>query len=156
MNNQDNDSPRNSAQFVLSYELLALLRWLVDQHEETLKNIVGHALSAGLHEELQKLERTEDATYLHEIQHSITDFLTTLEALLIEMVGERIRQKAQYKDLAPAVEKIDSTICDQALVDVSIEEAASKLKMNPRANPKELLFKELLRRWKPADSKLKN
>lgn len=156
MNNQDNGSPRNNAQFVLSYELLALLRWLVDQHEETLKNIVGHALSAGLHEELQKIERTEDATYLHEIQHSITDFLTTLEALLIEQVSERIRQKAQYTDLAPALEKIDSTVCDQAIVDVSIEEATSKLEMNPKANPKELLFKELLRRWKPSDSKVKN
>ncbi|TET33509.1 hypothetical protein E3J61_03870 [Candidatus Dependentiae bacterium] len=156
MNNQDNGSAKNNAQFVLSYELLALLRWLVDQHEETLKNIVGHALSAGLHEELQKIERTEDATYLHEIQHSITDFLTTLEALLIEQVSERIRQRAQYTDLAPALEKIDSTICDQAIVDVSIEEATSKLEMNPKANPKELLFKELLRRWKPADSKMKN
>ncbi len=156
MNNQDNGSPRNNAQFVLSYELLALLRWLVDQHEETLKNIVGHALSAGLHEELQKIERTEDATYLHEIQHSITDFLTTLEALLVEQVSERIRQRAQYTDLAPALEKIDSTICDQAIVDVSIEEASSKLEMNPKANPKELLFKELLRRWKPSDGKVKN
>lgn len=156
MNNQDNGSAKNNAQFVLSYELLALLRWLVDQHEETLKNIVGHALSAGLHEELQKIERTEDATYLHEIQHSITDFLTTLEALLVEQVSERIRQRAQYTDLAPALEKIDSTVCDQAIVDVSIEEATSKLEMNPKANPKELLFKELLRRWKPADSKMKN
>ncbi len=156
MNNQDNGSPRNNAQFVLSYELLTLLRWLVDQHEETLKNIVGHALSAGLHEELQKLDLTKDSAYLHEIQHSITDFLTTLEALLIEQVSERIRQRAQYTDLAPALEKIDSTICDQAIVDVSIEEAASKLEDNPKANPKELLFKELLRHWKPADSKMKN
>jgi len=156
MNTNDNGSSKNNAQFVLSYELLALLRWLVDHHEETLKNIVGHAMSSGLHEELQKLEHAQDATYLHEIQHSITDFLTTLEALLIETVSERIRQKSQYKDLAPAVEKIDSTICDQALVDVSIEEATTKLEMNPKANPKELLFKELLRRWKPADSKMKN
>jgi len=156
MNNQDNGSSRNNTQFVLSYELLVLLRWLVDQHEETLKNIVEHALSTGLHEELQKIEHTEDVPYLHEIQHSISDFLTTLESILIEAEAARMRQKTQYKDLAPALDKIDATICDQAIVDVSIEEATSKLENNPKANPKELVFKELLRHWKPSDGKLKN
>lgn len=156
MNNRDNGSPKHNAQFVLSYELLILLRWLVDHHAETLKNIVNHALSSGLQEELGRLEQNEDLTYLHEIQHSITDFLSTMEGLLIEIASERAKQRAQYKDLAPALENIDGTVCDQATVDMSIEEATSKLETNPKANPKELLFKELLRHWKPADNKLKH
>ncbi len=156
MNNPENSSSKNNAQFVLSYELLVLLRWLVDHNADALKKIVDHAICAGLQDELKKVEKTEDTEYLHDIQHSITDFLTVLETLLIEVVSERIKKKTQYKDLAPALGKIDGTICDKATVNFSIEEATSKLENNPNANPKELLFKELLRRWKPSDKKMKN
>lgn len=156
MNNQNNDSKRGGSQVVLSYELLALLRWLVDYHEETLKTVVSHALSAGLHEEIQKLGQTNDMTYLHELQHSVSDFLTTIESLLAEVSTEQALKNPPYKDLVPTVENIDGTLCDQAIVEASIEKAASTLEMNPKANPKEVLFKELLRNWKPIDSKLKH
>ncbi len=145
----------DKAQFALSYELLALLRWLVDNNSDALKKLIDHSVSAGLHEELKKIERADDPEFLHDIQHGITDFLTVMETLLIEVVSERIRKKKQYKHLIPALEKIDSTICDSATVNFSLEKATSKFEKNPKANPKELLFKELLRRWKSSD-KMKN
>ncbi len=156
MNNPENSPQKNNAQFVLSYELLALLRWLVDNNMDALKKIIGHAISAGLQEELQKIENADDMTYLHELQHSITDFLTTFETLLIEAVSERLKQKTEYKDLAPELEKIDKTMCDIATVSFSLEETAAQLEDNPHKNPKELLFQELLRNWQPSNKKMKH
>lgn len=159
MNNSENFSSKNNnnnAQLVLSYELLALLRWLVEHNTDALKRIVSNAITSGLQDELQKIEKSQDVAHFYELQQSITDFLVILEALLIDTLNEQLKQKTQYRKLAPALEKIDRTVCDKTTVSFSIEEATLKLRNNPQANPNELLFKELLRRWKPGDKSVKN
>ncbi len=146
----------NNSQFVLSYELLILLRWLIDHDENKIKKIIGNALKSGLQEELQLLDNTEDVAELNELQHSITDFLSILESLLIETTSEHIKEKARQQKLLPSVDKIDTTLCDDTTVRFSLEKATSELANNPDANPKELLFKELLKRWQPTDKNIKN
>lgn len=146
----------NNAQFVLSYELLALLRWLVDNDTANLKKIVKKALKFGLQEELYKLDQTDDIEILNEMQHSITDFLHLLEALLIETTSEQIKEKARQQKLLPAVDQIDTNQWDDTTVRYSLEKATTTVADNPNANAKELLFKELLRRWKPLDKEIKN
>lgn len=152
MNNPEQFSANDKAQFVLSYELLTLLRWLVDNNLDALKKIINQAITTGLQDELKKIERADDPEYLQDIQHGITDFLSTMETLLIEVVSEVVRKKKEYKNLIPALDKIDSTMCDSATVSCSLEKTTSKLETNPNANPKELLFQELLRHWKPSDT----
>ncbi len=149
------ESKRNS-QFVLSYELLALLRWLADHDADKLKKVIGKALKSGLQEELKKIDQAEEVSLLEDMQHGITDFLSLLEVLLIETVSEHIKQKAKYQNLLPAVDHIDSTICDDSIVRFSLEKATEKIESNPEANPQEMLFKELLKRWKPIDKEIKN
>lgn len=156
MNNSENFSSKNNAQLVLSYELLALLRWLVEHNTESLKKIVSHAVASGLQDELQKIEKSQDVAHLYGLQQGIADFLIIVEALLVDSLNEQLRQKTQYIKLAPALEKIDRTVCDKTTVSFSIEEATLKLRNNPHANPNELLFKELLRRWRPGDKSVKN
>jgi len=146
----------NNAQFVLSYELLALLRWLVDHDSDKLKKIISKSLKSGLQSTLHKLDQTEDAEVLNEIQHSITDFLHLLEALLAEAISEQVKEKARQQKLLPAVDQIDTNQCDNNTVRFSLEKATSSLVDNPNANAKELLFKELLKRWKPIDKNIKN
>ncbi len=146
----------NNSQFVLSYELLILLRWLIDHDENKIKKIMGNALKSGLQEELQLLDNTENVAELNELQHSITDFLGMLESLLIETTGEHIKEKARQQKLLPSVDRIDTTLCDDTTVRFSLEKATSELAANPDANPKELLFKELLKRWQPTDKNIKN
>jgi hypothetical protein len=143
-------------QFVLSYELLVLLRWLIDNDENKLRKIIGNALKSGLQEELQLLDNTEDLSELNDLQHSITDFLGTIEALLIETSSEHIREKARQQKLLPSVGQIDTTLCDKTTVRFSLDKATAELADNPEANAKELLYKELLKRWQPADKNLKN
>src|SRR3972149_2629664 len=110
MTHNDGFSGENS-QFVLSYELLCLLRWFVDHDADKLKKLITKA------------------------------------------INEQAVKKAVEKNLMPAIDQIDSTICDDATVRFSIEKAATKIDHNPMENPKELLFKELLKRWKQSNKK---
>jgi len=137
------------SQFVLSYELISLLRWLMDHDEDKLKKIVSHALSSGLHEELQRDSTVVDTNELEEIQESIIDFFGILEAIFLEAMHEHAVKKALEKNLMPSIDQIDSTVCDNATVRFSVEKATSDIEKKPEEDPKDLLFKELLRRWKP-------
>ncbi len=149
MNDDSFFTPESDNQFVLSYELICLLRWLMDHDSAKLKKMVMHALMSGLKDELERNNPLDDATTLENIQESIIDFFEMFEALLLESTNELAIQKAFEQDLIPAIDQIDSTVCDDATVRSSIEKATSDIDKHPQKNPKELLFKELLRRWKP-------
>jgi len=156
MNNNE-FSNDNNTQFVLSYELLSLLRWLADHDAEKLKKMISKALSLGLKEEVNRARqgKTEEQT-LEEIQHGILDFFGLMEVLLHEAMSENAVQTAMQKNLMPAIEQIDSAVCDDATVRTSIEKATAKIEHNPQENPKEVLFKELLKRWKPQNKNILN
>lgn len=146
----------NNAQFVLSYELLALLRWLVDHDADKLKKIIGKGLRSGLQDVLHTLDHTDDSDVLNDMQHSITDFLHLLETLLSETVSEQVQEKARQQKLLPTVDQIDTNQCDDSTLRSSLEKTTSTLMDNPNANAKELLCKEILKRWKPVDKNIKN
>jgi hypothetical protein len=154
----NNDSSNNNNQFVISYELLCLLRWLTEHDAERLKKIISRAVVIGLKDELLKMEHffdkhkkdmPEAEHNLEEIQYSIVEFFGLLEALLIESLNEHAVQQAVEKNLMPAIDHIDATVCDNDTVRTSIEKATSKSEWNSKENAQEILFKELLKRWKP-------
>ena len=150
MNDDSLYSPGTDNQFVLSYELICLLQWLMEHDAEKLKKIVSTALASGLQSRIQKESiLPESQTDLEDIQESIIDFFGVLETLLLESLHEHAVKKALENNLMPAIDQIDSTVCDNATVRFSVEKATSDLENNPQENPKDLLFKELLRRWKP-------
>lgn len=139
-----------SAQFVLSYELLALLRWLVENEQEKLEHIIHDAIKNGLDKEIKQskhIASQEEA--LDEMQHTIVEFFTALEVFMLEAMHKQIKQRARENDLLATVDHIDMSMYDTATVETSLENAASQIEQKPEANPKELLFKELLRRWRP-------
>src|SRR5437773_3055782 len=98
MNN--NEFSNDNAQFVLSYELLSLLRWLTEHDAEKIKKIIAKALTSGLKEELNHARhaRNEEEA-LDEIQHGIIDFFGLLEILLHETLSEHAVQTAMQKNL---------------------------------------------------------
>ena len=61
----------------------------------------------------------------------------------------RSRKAMAYRLLMPSLDQIDSMACDTATVRSSLQKATSKLRINPEANPQDLLFKEILKQWKP-------
>lgn len=147
MNNQgpfDNDIQ----QFVVSLQLLQLLRWLFEHEQEALKRIVSRSLKRGLDDLMfTPAERTETDDDLNQ---SIAEFFSLLEALLYESLYEDEAKKITSRLFIPAIEHFDGTECDDSLVALSIEKAASTLENNPYEDPKEVLCKELLKQWKPS------
>ena len=79
-----------------------------------------------------------------------------LEVLLAEASKEHAIERARQQKLLPAIDQIDTSLCDDTTVRFSMEKATSEIGSNPHKNPKDVLFKELLKRWKPADKNLKN
>jgi hypothetical protein len=157
MTNNNDFSHDQHAQFVLSYELLCLLRWLTEHDTEKLKRLITKALaSRGLQENLRKLDNPDGAQQLDDIQNSIIDFFGLMESLLGEALQDQLQQKARAQNLMPALDHIDGTLCDDDTVRSSLEKTTSKLDHNPQINPKEQLFKELLKRWKPHKKSMLN
>jgi len=152
MNNNNKLFTENNTQLIISYELLYLLKWLIEHDSNRLKKIITKALAHGLREEMQKEETQKiekSNEIIDEMYHSIVDFFELMEELLAEAIKEHVEKKAKEKNLMPAIDQIDSTVCDDATMRFSIERTTKKIERNPDINPREQLLKELLKRWNP-------
>ncbi|MFZ5954440.1 MAG: hypothetical protein ACOYT8_05080 [Candidatus Dependentiae bacterium] len=148
----------NANQFTISYELLCLLRWLSQYDTDKLKKLVSKALDNGLKEEIKKIEAyskvNTESDMLEEVHHSILEFFTLMESLLLVALNEDTAKKAIKQNLMPAIDHIDATACDQETVRFSVEKATTKAEQKPDQNAQQLLFEELLKRWKPTKKQI--
>jgi hypothetical protein len=136
---------QENTQFELSYEFLALLKWLAEHEGEQLKKIVVRAVRRGFKPEPPS-SKSVDAGF---VQESIVNFLELLDTILLEVGQEHRIKKAVEHNLMPAVDRIDAQSCDTDLLQASLDKATQKLEHFPDKNPKELLCAELIKRWKP-------
>ncbi len=140
--NEENES----TQFVVSYELVALLRWLIENDLDKLKKMIVKSYSAGLKEDIRRIQNKQEEITVEDIHFTILEFLSMMDTLISETIQEKVTQTALEKNLMPAIEHIDSAICDDATVRSSIEKATAS---NTAENPRTVLYKELLKRWRP-------
>jgi len=134
-------------QLVISYELLCLLRWLAENEGTRLKRIINKSLTSGLTKQIQYGQ--SDVFDSDEAQQSIIDFFYMLEHMMLDSLNEQAVKHVLEKNLIPALDHIDSTVCDDAMIRFSVERASSPNTDNSHENPQELFFKEILKRWKP-------
>lgn len=141
----------NNGQFVLSYELLYLLQWLVDHEAEALKKIIARAVRQGFRDSIEKTQDTiELQTSDTQIQNSIADFLSLLDILLIETTNEHGVKKCLERNLIPALNHLDTTICTNDIVESSLVKASSKVDDDSsKESLQDALLKEILKQWKP-------
>jgi hypothetical protein len=149
--NNNSLSHDTSSQFALSYELLHLLQWLAIHDADKLKRIITKAIEQGLYEEIQKAEMAPNSELLQDMHHSTIDFFGMLDEMLCDAINEHVKQKARNSDLLATIDQIDSAICDTETVRSSMVKTAKKLDTYPHVNPKEQLFEEILKKWKPFD-----
>jgi hypothetical protein len=149
-----NNNFEHEAHFTLSYQLLCLFRWLIEHDEERLKKLINKALSDGLFNDIRKKQPNTELS--PDAQNSILDFFATIETMLAESINERIEQQAREKNLLPSIDHIDTSICTQDLVRSSLDKIASKMDINSKESPQEMLFRELLKRWKPINKNMLN
>ena len=154
--NDNSFSHDTTSQFALSYELLQLLSWMGKHNTDKLKKIIAKALAQGLHDEIRTIENFTDNHELQEMHHSMIDFFELLDELLADAIADHVEQKARTNNLLPAIDSIDSTICDSDIVRSSVEKATKRIESQPNSNAQEQLFKELLKQWKPLDQNSMN
>ena len=142
-------SKENNDQFVLSYEVLALMRWIITHESKSLKRIITRAISRGLRESFIISDDQQPADDTVELQHAIVEFLELMDNLLLDVTNERAHKDALERNLMPALDQIDTSACDNSTIKSSLAIASSKLERNPEQNPKDVLYRELLKRWKP-------
>lgn len=143
----------NDEHFVVSYELLKLLQWLLIHEQDALKKLIVTSLGKGLQYELADTHddtNQQENESIEELQENIVDFFTLLEMLLHETLTEQNANTHIQKTMIPAINHIDTTACDLNSVALSVEKATAAVRNKTGENPKEVLCKELLKRWKPA------
>ncbi len=139
----------NDNQFVVSYELLQLLRWLLEFEQDALKKLIQKSITTGTL--ISSSDLDED------LQSSIIDFFTMLEVLLYESIDEHKMQNVFQKNLIPAINHIDSKVYnnyDADIVNASVNKA--KNNSSTRDSAKDIFCKELLKRWKPTKNTIVN
>ena len=138
---------QNEEQIVLSYELLQLMDWLMQYEAEGLKKLISKAFKRGLS---RNFNRTVDSQNLSALSSdTVANFISLLELLLVETGAEQASQSSLNRDLLPELDHIDLSSCHYSVIQSSAESAFSKKEKNPSENTQELLYKELLKRWKP-------
>jgi hypothetical protein len=151
MNHEEN----NNTHLTVSHELLLLLQWLITHEEKKLQKIIQKAMNSGLHLELDNHSKKKEYAAHHDLSGTVGDFFSLLEDHLTEAVNQNISHN-QHLDMVPALDKIDSTVCDSDIIKSSLEKASTEFAKNPeKKNAHEILFHELLKNWKP-DTKIMN
>lgn len=140
---------KNKNQYVLSYELLALVQWLVDQNAQELKNLIKDGIQNGGLKNYINNHVQHEATNQEDNEMSIVDFFSLLEQLLTESLHEDSAETIHKRNLLPEIGHLDLASYDEAILQKSMKEATDKLEKNPAINLQETLFKELLKQLHP-------
>jgi hypothetical protein len=132
-------------QFVISYELLMLLEWLIDHEHESLRALIKRAVDQGFpgHGVRHMRGNPED------LQQNIVEFFDLLDSMLGQVVSEDEAENALQRSLVPAINNIDSTMYDSGAFMTSVAKATAAAGRAKGVSAKEVLCKELLKRWKP-------
>src|SRR5581483_10399110 len=151
INTQDS-SQAHENQFILSYELLALLQWMVEHDTHKLKRMIDKALRSGLKGQIERsmMVMRQDKQTDQEAQYSVIEFFGLLEALITETLHEQAAERAAEKKLLPAIDHIDGSLCDDETIQQTVQNTAAQLEQQPSADPHDTLYKELLLQWKPS------
>jgi len=137
-------------QFVVSKELIQLLKWLVEHEPENIKKLVQQALEDGLHEDMQHHDKEASN---EEMQQSIVDFFSLLENVLHEVYSSDSNMHTHT--LFPELHHIDSHACDNNTLAVSAAKASSTLQEQDTSadSAKQALCKALIKYWNPGTSR---
>jgi hypothetical protein len=115
----------NDDQFIVSYELLYILQWLMTYEKEAFTHLVHKAFRQGSQtsNEYDTYDQIEEAEYL---QSSVIDFFSFLE--------EEVENVAQAESIKHIMQK-------------------NLLKTLDHIDPKDFFLKKLLKKWNPKKDK---
>ncbi len=140
----------DSNQMNISYELLMLLQWMLEHEQESVRKLVSKSLNNGLQAQLESVtsqkERQQAAV---ELQDSIIDYFLLLETQVHDLMNEDHTQEVIQRNMLPALKQVDARTYSHGALETSIAKAEAAFGKREVGSPKEILCKELLKRWKP-------
>ena len=139
------DDTTSDRQVVVSLELVKLIEWILEHENEGLRRLINRAVFKGMISN----RPSQDFESLDDMNQYIVDFLAKMESFLDKAVEKQVMKNVQKNDILPAVRYIDTTSCDTSLIEQTLERITNKLPNPTNESPKELLIKELLKRWNP-------
>ena len=138
----------DSNQMNISYELLMLLQWMLEHEQDAIKKLIDKALRAGLQAQLDvATSQRERYNAAIELQDSVIDFFTLLEVGMHEQMNDEHAQSVIQRNMLPALKQVDARSYAHGALESSIAKAEAAFCKTGDA--KDILCKELLRRWKP-------
>src|SRR3989338_6797791 len=146
--NNDN-SYKSDGQFILSFELVQLLEWLIEHQPDEIKKLIHKALSQGLHSNIRQADDLLEVYSPEDMQNTVIDYFGLMEVFLLDAINERSNHNSIHTQLIPTVHHIDQSSYDDDAVFSSVENATTSLEKNSLQNPQAVLYKELLKNWKP-------
>ena len=137
--------------FVVSYELLNLLEWLVNHEQENLEKLIRYAIKHGFTTKNTHFSSDDDA---RELQTAVINFLGIVDVMLQEASNENDVEGVLQRSMIPALKNIDFADYDSSSIATSIARATEAVATKRKAvDSKDVFCRELLRRWKPHKKK---
>lgn len=149
------NSLESQDQLVISYELLCLLHWLIEHDTTKIQRMIHAALKKGLYRQITHKEHKSNIQSLDQAQQTMSEFFIILEALFLDTLTTYEDAQTTQKDTLPELDRIDTKDYDSSTVQLSIEQATKNAHKSENTL-QELLFQELLRRWKPNKNSIIN
>ena len=139
-------------QFVISYELLHLLHWMIKYEPTLLRELITKSFLQGIEDSLEKNEGMyAQLTTSDDMHNSIVEFLNFVEYHITEVSNTESVQQVMNKSMLPTMNRVDSQSVDHETVQSSFLTAVEKGKINKDTNASQKqFFKELLRQWNPS------
>jgi len=145
----------NDDQFVVSYELLHILQWLLTYEKEAFTKLVQRAYVQGsesLKENSELYEQMEESEYL---QNSVLDFFSFLEQEVSLVASAESIKNIMQKKLLKTLDHIDPKVFDPAIIQKSMQVTAEKVHPQQNDLAKDYFLKQLLKKWHPKKEKNK-
>lgn len=142
-------------QFVISYELLHILHWILKHEKKGLMQLVKQAFmkGAGTHNNNDLYEQIQES---EDVQNSIVDFLTFLEHEVATHSNEESTKHILQGKLLQTLDHIDKKAFDPTIIHASMKATAKKVNPEQQTHQAEELFlKELLKKWQPKNKNKK-
>ncbi|MBI2353003.1 hypothetical protein HYV11_02035 [Candidatus Dependentiae bacterium] len=142
-------------QFIISYELLHVLYWLLKYEEVELSKLINKSFNKGIQEKMQNKNAFSEMQLTEKMQNSIVDFFTFMEQEILD-IADQEASKNIHKDAIKDLDHVDPKEIDHSLIKETIVKNLAKLQNKTYNKQTRTLFlKDLLRHWKPAKKALK-
>jgi hypothetical protein len=144
----------NEDQFIVSYELLYILQWLVTYERAAFAELIRKAFLKGSQDQnyATNLEQTEEAEYL---QNSVIEFFNFLQQEVVQVSENEAMKEIIQTNLLKTLDHIDAKIFDPAIIKASMMATAEKVHPLENKQAKDYFLKQLLKKWTPKKEKNK-